>query len=345
MSVTVSRTPLRVSLLGGGTDLPAFFRADGGAALSLAIESGVTVEVADRGAPGIEVRSLERRVVDEIDDLDLDLEREALRAAGATDGIRVTIASDGDHAGRGLGSSAAVIVGLLNAVSAHRGRYLAAAELAELASRVELEALARPVGLQDQYSVAFGGLRFYEFRRDGGVRVERLAIGSRVRRELEESLVLAYTGRSRDAGAVLASQLASVERNQEALRALRGLAYEGRDSLLEGSSDAIGDLLHRSWMVKRGLSERVSDAAIDELYERALDAGALGGKLLGAGAGGYMLLFCPPDRQAQLGARLGAGPLMRVRVSSAGSAIVSGGGEATARDLARLAADDRQYVR
>ncbi|MBI4551883.1 MAG: GHMP kinase, partial [Candidatus Latescibacteria bacterium] len=241
-----------------------------------------------------------KEIVDTVDQIEHDLVREAMRVTGVTGGIEITTLADVPSEGSGLGSSSSVTVGLLNALYAYRGDPQPAERLAQEAYDIEVVRLGKPIGKQDQYIAAFGGLRCFQFDPGGTVRAERLALPNHHKRQLSENLMLFYTNRTRSAAAVLHEQKARIPEKRTMLRQLKTLAHETRERLTSGQLDALGEVLDRGWGWKKEMSDRVSDPSIDDLYRRALDAGALGGKLCGAGAGGFFLLYCPQRVQAQV---------------------------------------------
>jgi D-glycero-alpha-D-manno-heptose-7-phosphate kinase len=226
--------------------------------------------------------------------------------------------------GTGLGSSSTVTVGLLNALYAFQGLYKSPAQLAEEASRIEIETLGKPIGRQDQYAAAFGGFNFIEFLpKGGGVRVAPIVCSHETLKIVQRSLLLFYTGRQRSADDVLRGQRAAVEDGSAvaALTKMRDLAHELRDRLGAGDAGALGKALHENWQLKRRLTDGISDDEVDTWYEQALERGATGGKLLGAGGGGFLLLAVPPDRQPAVRAGLSELREVGIRFSARGSHI------------------------
>ncbi|MDP8908455.1 MAG: GHMP kinase [Chloroflexota bacterium] len=298
----ISKTPLRVSFVGGGTDLPDFYEEHGGAVVSTSIDKWIHVIVRRRFEGDLRVSYSRTEIVDSVDAVEHELVREALRMTGLPRGLDILTLADVPSRGTGLGSSSAVTVGLLLALYGYQGVYKSSFELAEEASEIEISILGKPIGRQDQYAVAVGGFNFIEFLKGGGVRVEPLITPNRTIKRLHRSLLLFYTGRQRAASGVLTEQREAIRAGSatEALKGMRDLAYELRERLGHGDVDAVGPLLHRNWQLKRSLVNGVSDAELDRWYQRALDAGATGGKLLGAGAGGFLLVVVPPDRQARV---------------------------------------------
>jgi D-glycero-alpha-D-manno-heptose-7-phosphate kinase len=240
-------------------------------------------------------------------DVQHELAREALRVTGLPRGLDVVTLADVPAQGTGLGSSSAVTVGLLNALYAFQGIFRSSAELAEEASRIEIEVLGKPIGRQDQYAAAHGGFNFIEFMpHGGGVRVEPIVCPPRTLERLHRSLLLFYTGRQRAAADVLGGQRRAILEGSAtaALQTMRDLAHELRELLGRGEVQAVGPLLDRNWNLKRSLVDGLSDAQVDDWYQRARAAGASGGKLLGAGAGGFLLIMAELDRQASVRAAL-----------------------------------------
>lgn len=293
----VSQTPLRISFAGGGTDFPEFYQQHEGAVVSTAIDRFIYVIVKERFDRKIRVAYTRTETVDDPDELAHDLVRECMKKAEVRQGIEICTMADIPSEGSGLGSSSSLTVGLLNALYAYSGKSCTAEILARDACEIELEILQRPMGKQDAYIAAYGGLRMIRFQPSGAVEVEQLAIRPESRRWLEEHLMLFYTGRTRKADGVLSKQKQSLDQHRESFVALHDLAWELRGCMLNGLGNKFGRLLHRGWEVKKSLAEGISDAELDAIYTRAVGAGAIGGKIAGAGGGGFMLLFCPPEKR------------------------------------------------
>lgn len=297
----IAQTPLRVSLAGGGTDLPAYCSLGDGCVLSTAIDKYVYVIVQERFDSQIHANYARRKeVVSRVADLKHQLIREAARTAGMTEGFEVTTLADVPSEGSGLGSSSSLTVCLLNAFHAYRGVQADAETLARQACEIELERCRKPIGRQDQYIAAYGGLRFLTFRPDGSVGVEAVRASPEALRRLESGFLLYFTEKTRSADALLAEQSRRAAENRPALDRIRELAVRCRRALERGDADAVGPCLEEGWRLKRKLSRGVSDRAIDALYARARRAGAAGGKLCGAGGGGFLLLYAPEPRRARL---------------------------------------------
>ena len=293
----ITQTPLRVSFAGGGTDFPDFFQQETGQVLSTAIDKYLFVIVKERFDDKIYVNYSQKEIVDHIDDLQHELVREAMRKTGVLDGVEITTLADIPSEGSGLGSSSTITVGLLNALYAYQGEQVPAEQLAREACEIEIDILGKPIGVQDQYIAAFGGLRLFTFGDDGKVNAERVNMTDTLRRRLSNNLMLFFTNRTRRSEKILEEQKASIEDKNTVLRKMRDQAAEAKVILEAGHVDEVGDLLDRGWQLKKSLASRISDDELDLMYQRAKDAGALGGKISGAGGGGFLLLYCPPDRQ------------------------------------------------
>ncbi len=303
----VSRTPLRISFVGGGTDLPDFYEEHGGAVVSTTVDKWIHVIVASRFEGDVRVSYSKTEIVDSAADVEHELVREAMRMTGVPRGVDVVTLADVPSRGTGLGSSSTVTVGLLNALYAFQGIYKAPLQLAAEASTIEIELLGKPIGKQDQYAAAIGGFNFIEFLpRGGGVRVEPVICAADKFKRIQRSLLMFYTGRQRSASEVLTEQRTAIRDGSalEALKRMRDLARELRERLGAGEVDALGPMLHENWQLKRTLAGGISDDTVDRWYELALQSGATGGKILGAGAGGFLLLMAPPDRQTAVRAAL-----------------------------------------
>jgi len=243
-------------------------------------------------------------MVDSIDAIEHELVRECMRLTGITQGVEITTMADIPSEGSGLGSSSTVTVGLLHAMHAFQGELVTAAQLAEEACRIEIEILGKPIGKQDQYIAAYGSLRRFDFRKDGSVVTRAIDLPEEQRRRFGESILLFYTGITRRADDILTAQKANISDRQLVLNLLKAQVGEIESCLDEGNNNKVGRLLHAGWELKKQMTEKISSDRIDCLYEKALDAGAIGGKIAGAGGGGFLLLYCAPDRQVAVRAAL-----------------------------------------
>jgi D-glycero-alpha-D-manno-heptose-7-phosphate kinase len=320
----VSCAPFRVSFAGGGSDLASFYSKRRGAVLSCTIAKYSFIIVHPFfNASKYHLKYARTELVDHIDQIQHPILREAFRMQATDPGIEVTSVAD-IPGGTGLGSSSSFSVALINALYAHRRIFAPKEKLASEACTLEIERLGEPIGKQDQYAAAFGGINLIEFERHGGVTVQPLLLPTATLSELEGNLMLFYTGTQRDARDVLSDQKVALEadgvivaRMQEMVE----LAYEMRDLLLAGNLDAFGSALHRGWDMKRSISTQISTSAIDDIYAQARNAGALGGKLLGAGGGGFLLFYCPKPAQARVRESLGVLQTIEFRFDMGGARI------------------------
>jgi D-glycero-alpha-D-manno-heptose-7-phosphate kinase len=300
----ITRTPLRISLAGGGTDFPEFYRAEGGAVLSTAIDKFVYVIVKERFDDQIYVGYSRKEICRCADEIQHDLVREAMRKSGVTCGVEISMMADIPSEGSGLGSSSSLTVGLLNALYLHQGITCPAEQLAREACEIEIDVLGRPIGKQDQYIAAYGGTRLFRFHRDDRVTNERLPLDEARREQIGNQLMLFFTGITRQASGILQEQRDNIWRRLDVLRAMQDQVPHIRQCCMEGCLDDLGAVMDAGWRYKRQLAGPISNSFIDDMYERALAAGATGGKIAGAGGGGFLLLHCPLARQEAVRAQL-----------------------------------------
>jgi D-glycero-alpha-D-manno-heptose-7-phosphate kinase len=318
----ITQTPLRVGLVGGGTDLPTFYREHGGRVLNAAIDKYVYVVVKQRFDDDIYVNYSQKEIVSRVEDLRHDLVREAMHMAGVRRGVEITTLADIPSAGSGLGSSSAVTVGLLQALFAYQGVHLSAGELAERACTIELDRCGKPIGKQDQYAAAYGGICDLRFGPGDKVAVDQIRLDASLHRHLQSELMLFYTGITRSADAILQETTANVGSKLEQLGLLRDLASEAADALRDGDTDQIGTALYKSWEAKRSLASGVSSTLLDAAVDAAVDAGATGAKVAGAGGGGFVLVVCPVQHQAAVRASLPDMKEFPIKIDPYGSRVV-----------------------
>lgn len=301
----VVRTPLRISFAGGGTDFADFYEQEGGCVVSSAINKYTFVIVKESwDRKKIYLNWSQKEIRNSVDEIEHELIREAMRYTGVLEGVEVTTLADIPSEGSGLGSSSSILVGLLNGFHQYQGRTQTAESLAQEACHIEVDLLGKPIGKQDQYIAAYGGLRFFQFLPGGKVRMETVAISEAGRRHLSESLMLFFSGATRSSASVLTEQKSNIQSRLEELRELKAMALEAKGYLEREDLEAFGKLLHRGWEVKKRLASGITHDGIDEIYAAALKAGALGGKITGAGGGGFLLLYCPRERQDRVRAAL-----------------------------------------
>jgi D-glycero-alpha-D-manno-heptose-7-phosphate kinase len=303
----ISRTPLRISFAGGGTDLPTYYREEAGAVISTTINKYIYITVNPKFDSRIRASYSKTEMVDEVDQIQHELIRESLSHMDITGGIEITSISDIPSRGTGLGSSSSYTVGLLHALYAYQGRHAGAERLAQEATEIELERCHRVMGKQDQYAAANGGLQYYRFNPDESVFVDPIICLPETRGRIQERMQLFYTGMVRSAPSILSEQtenMANDARHRVTLRRMAGLADDMRDALRANDADAFGDILHAGWEAKRTLASGITNARIDGWYQRARDAGAIGGKILGAGGGGFLLSYAPLEKHQAIQAAL-----------------------------------------
>lgn len=299
----ISRTPLRISFVGGGSDLPAFYRQEPGAVVSTAIDKYIYITVNPKFDDKIRASYSRTEIVDGVDDLRHELIREALKMVRIERGIEITSISDIPSRGTGLGSSSTYTVGLLNALYAQRNYFAGSERLAREASIIEIERCDKPIGKQDQYIAAYGGLQFIQFNPDESVFVDPIVCEPETRERLQEGLLMLYTGLTRSADDILKEQSHNTQTDAEkraGLRKMVSLAGQMREALLRNDLNGFGEVMHAGWTEKRELASGITKPCIDEWYDRARAHGAIGGKILGAGGGGFLLLYAPPERHAAI---------------------------------------------
>jgi len=294
----ITQTPLRISFAGGGTDMKDYYAQGGGAVLSSAIDKYIYVVIKGRFDSKIRVGYTRTEMADEVGEIEHELVRECLRLTGINGGVEIATMADIPSEGSGLGSSSTVTVGLLHAMYAYQGILVTAEILAAQACRIEIDILGKPIGKQDQYIAAYGSLRRFEFNPDESVTTHSVELSEEKRRRFGESLMLFYTGITRQADVILSEQKANIGDKRGWLDKIKGQVPDVETALAEGNLNKVGRLMQAGWEWKKQMAGRISNPAIDALYERALDAGATGGKIAGAGGGGFLLLYCPPDRQS-----------------------------------------------
>jgi D-glycero-alpha-D-manno-heptose-7-phosphate kinase len=320
--VIITQTPLRIGLLGGGTDLPGYYREHGGRVLNCALDKYVYVIVKQRFDDDIYVNYSKKEIVSRVEDLEHELVRETMLMTGVVKGVEITTLADIPSAGSGLGSSSAVTVGLLQALFAYQGRPVSAGELAERACTIEIERCGKPIGKQDQYIAALGGIQDLRFGPGERVVAEEVGLTSARRRALQQQIMLFYTGITRSAATILAEQNARIDAVRPQLDELRDLAGFAIERLSYGDVNAIGPAMRESWEAKRKLAPGVSNEAIDSAVSRALDAGASGAKVTGAGGGGFLLVICQVEHQCAVRESLAELRELPVKLDHLGSRVV-----------------------
>ena len=304
----ITRTPFRISFVGGGSDLPAFYRAHGGAVLSTTIDKYMYISSHDYFEEGqIRTKYSKTETVNAVADLEHPLLRTVMQRLGVGEGLELSSIAD-VPAGTGMGSSSSFTVGTLHNLMAREGRLgeVSKAWLGEQACRVELEDLKEPIGKQDQYAAAYGGLNIIRFHQDDRVSVEPIVLSEDLLGEFSAHLSLYYFGNKRSASAILAEQTKAVRQPDKtsALKAMVGFVEPLAHALKQADWQMVGQLMHENWMLKQSLASGISNPAIQAAYAAGQQAGAWGGKLLGAGGGGFMLFIAPPERKAAIASAL-----------------------------------------
>lgn len=318
----ITRTPFRMSFAGGGSDIASFYEKHSGCVLSTSINKYMYLSV----HPSFEaidtvLKYSQTEIVKDVDEIEHKYFKEVLNML-RINGVEISSTAD-VPAGTGLGSSSSFTVGLLHALYSYKGKFVSKEKLAQKACEVEIDRLKNPIGKQDQYAAAYGGLNFYQFNKDGSVFVEPIIMRNEATKQLENNLMMFYTGQLHSASEILKEQSNNItsgdkEKNQ---LVMCDLARELRDELQHNNIDAMGEILHENWKLKKTLANGISNPAIDECYETALKNGAIGGKLLGAGGGGFLLFYVPEKRQGEVRAALKI-PEMHFEFDKQGSSVI-----------------------
>jgi len=294
----ISKTPLRISFAGGLSDLKDYYTNDHGAVTSTSIDKYIYIVINKKFDPDVQLNYAKTEIVDNISDIEHPIFREALKLVDLNKYVEISVMSD-IPARTGLGSSSSFTVGLLNALYGFVGEHKDAETLAKEACKIEIDVLKEPIGKQDQYASAFGSLNHIIFNSDESVDVKRIKISNDVREELDNNLLLFYTGLKRDASSILSDSKKDMDNHRKYVDKIRSLSKEFYKMLYKNDLSRFGELLHQNWELKKKTGN-VSNAIIDDYYKKALDAGASGGKILGAGGGGFILLYCEKQFQKKV---------------------------------------------
>jgi D-glycero-alpha-D-manno-heptose-7-phosphate kinase len=322
IAMIITQTPLRIGLVGGGTDLPDYYLEHGGRVLNCAIDKYVYVIVKQRFDDDIYVNYSKKEIVSNVDDLEHELVREAMQMTGVCSGVEITMLADIPSSGSGLGSSSSITVGLLHALWAYQHRHVPAEELAEGACAIEIQHCGKRIGKQDQYIAALGGIQDLRFGPGDKVVAEELGLSASERHAFEEQVMLFYTGVTRSATAILVEQSNNVGNSLGGFHLLRDLAGSAVDHLRKGDVEGVGHIMRESWEAKRQLASGVTNVQIDSAVELALAAGAYGAKVTGAGGGGFLLVICPPENQRSVRESLAHMRELPVKLDRFGSRVV-----------------------
>lgn len=321
----ISRTPLRISFVGGGSDIASFYRSTHGAVVSTAINKYVYIAVSNQFDGRILINYSKTEIVKKVADIENNLVREALKLTGVDGGIHITSISDIPSEGSGMGSSSSYVVGLLNALYAYQGKHVTAERLAEEACRIEIDILKKPIGKQDQYIAAYGGFQYMQFNDNHSVYVDPIVCLSETKFTLENKFLLFYTHKTRSADPILAKQtknLANSTVKRKAMEKMVQIANDLSGELRNNNISHFGKRLHENWMLKRKMADGVTNDQIDKWYSIALKHGALGGKILGAGGGGFLLFFAPVEKHDKIISALPELKLVDFKFEPQGSKII-----------------------
>ena len=295
----VSRTPLRMSFIGGGSDIPTFYKRHKGAVVSTTIDKYIYITVNEKFDNKIRASYSKTEIVDKVEQLKHELIRESLKMVNLDSGIEITSIADIPSRGTGLGSSGSYTVGLLNALYAFKREYASAETLAKEACQIEIEKLGKPIGKQDQYAAAFGNFNYIQFNSDDSIFVDPITCHRETKQRLQKNLLLLYTGLTRSSSSILKDQSKNMQEDKKRISFMEKmvqLAEHLKRALEDNQLDDFGELLHQNWLLKRQMADKISNPKIDRWYETGRRNGALGGKILGAGGGGFLLFYAPPEK-------------------------------------------------
>jgi D-glycero-alpha-D-manno-heptose-7-phosphate kinase len=296
----ISRTPLRMSFVGGGSDLPSFYMKHGGAVLSTTIDKYIYINVNKKFDNGIRIAYSKTEEVESIHNIEHKLVKATMELLEISGGIEITSIADIPSKGTGLGSSSSFTIGLLNALNAYKGNFSSSEFLGEQSCKIEIDICGEPIGKQDQYAAAFGGFNLIEFKNNGEVLVKPIITKKETIQEIEQNLIVFYTGLTRNASSILKEQNDRIQNDDQKISNLLkmvDLTYVLYNEIQNNNTRVFGEILHENWELKKELSNGISNPFIDDCYNAAINSGALGGKILGAGAGGFLLFYVEKNKQ------------------------------------------------
>jgi len=320
----ISKTPLRMSFAGGGSDFKGYYQKSYGSVVSTAIDKYIYVTINKKFDDLIRISYSKTEGVKNIEDIEHNLIREALKLTGVTKGIDINYMSDMLPAqeGTGLGASSSLLIGILNALYAYKGQRVTTDRLAEEACKIEIEILRSPIGKQDQYAAAFGNLNFIKFNADETVSMEPILCKKETKEKLNKNLLLFYTGMGSLSGSVLTEQKSKINVSLNSLDKIVKLSEQLRNILINNDLKEFGNILHQGWLYKQKLASKITNPIINQYYEKAKQAGAIGGKILGSGGGGFLLLYCQEENQNKVRQELSNLKETSFNFESEGSKIV-----------------------
>ena len=320
--MVMTRAPLRITFVGGGTDIPSYYEKRGyGSVVSAAINKYIYVTVNRKFDDQIRVSYSKTEIVDSVDRIEHPTVREALKLLEIRKGIEIVSISDIPSRGTGLGSSSTFLVALLHALHSYKGEFVNPEELAREAVKIEREILGEPGGKQDQYMAAYGDINLMKFISDGSVDVKTVVTHDENIKRIESSLLLLYTGRERSSSDIHSEQIRNMDGMIDIYDKMRDLAEKAFRAICDGDVNTLGGLMHENWLLKKSLSVKISDDWIDRKYSRAMELGAKGGKVVGAGGGGFLLLVAEPEKQEKITRELGL-KKTEFRFSHSGSRVI-----------------------
>ena len=319
----ITRAPFRVSFCGGGSDLPSFYEKYGGCVLSTSIRKYMYLTIHNYfHKDQIVLKYSQTEIVSSYDEIKHKYFKQCLKDFGIS-GVEISSMAD-IPSGTGLGSSSSFTVALLHLLHTYQGEFISKYKLAKDACEVEINKLGEPIGKQDQFAASFGGLKYYEFQPSGFVNVEPIVMSSRSYQALEDNILMFYLGGVHSASEILKEQSQNVKADNKASiqQKMCELTRTLKEELQKNNVDAMGELLHENWMLKKSLASGITNSLIDETYERARNAGALGGKLLGAGGAGFMIFYVKPEKQSTVRTALSNLREMEFEMDNSGASIV-----------------------
>lgn len=320
----ISKTPLRISFVGGGTDFEDFYRRYPGRVLSTSINKYFYVTVNPRFDEMIKVSYSQIELVDDFSQIKHPLVKSSLEKLGIKKGVDIASLADipAQKTGLGLGSSSSFTVGLLHSLHTFLGNNPSADLMAKEACEIEIDKNGAPIGKQDQYAAAFGGLNVINFNADGSITVDPVNLLPNIKEDFQNHLLMFFTGKERSANLILSEQKQNITSKFEFLKKMSDSVPVFKSALEKGDFEKLGGILHQNWLLKKELAAGISSPVIDQMYQKALDAGAYGGKILGAGGGGFLLVLASPEKHQLIKAALSDYKNVHFKFSESGSSIV-----------------------